>query len=91
MSEEPSFHPFYYRLPPAFIQDCIESGVDVGFYDYEPQLLCDPTPEQLRELRSRAEYYVSPDGPDAQPPGLKNAARALLRRMDALALGLRAG
>jgi hypothetical protein len=88
MSHEPEPRPDYYKLPPRFIQDCHECGVDVGFYDHEPQLLVNPTHDQLRELRSRAEYYADTNGPDAAPPGLKVAAKALLKRMDALGLGL---
>jgi len=78
---------YYYKLPPRFIEDCIECDVDIGFYDREPQLLINPTHEQLANLRDRAEYYVSKDGPDQCPPGLKAAARALLKRMDATGLG----
>lgn len=87
MSHEPEPRPNYYKLPPRFIQDCQECGCDVGFYDYEPQLLVDPTPEQLSELRSRAEFYADAHGPCCAPPGLKVAAKALLKRMDALGLG----
>lgn len=87
MSEEPEPRPDYYRLPPRFIQDCLECGCDVGFYDEVPQLLINPTPDQLRELRSRAEYYADAHGPDAAPRGLKVAAKALLKRMNALGLG----
>lgn len=86
MSEEPAPRLHYYKLPPAFISDCLDCGCDIGFYDEGPQLLIDPTQEQLVELRSRAEHYVG--DVDQAPPGLKVAARALLKRMDALALGL---
>lgn len=77
----------YYRVPGRFIADCVESGVDIGFYDDGPGLLIDPTHDQLRELRNRAEYYAHPNGPDQLPPGLKTAARALLKRLDTLGLG----
>lgn len=86
MSDEPGPRPHYYRLPSAFIRDCVECDVDVGFYDWEPKLLCDPTHEQLHNLRDRAQSYVGRDAPDQCPPGLKVAAHALLRRMDALGL-----
>lgn len=86
MSEEPEPRADQWHLPPRFIQDCLENDVDIGFYDEGPQLLIDPSYEQLANLRSRAEHYVSPDGPDCLPAGLKVAARALLRKMDALQL-----
>lgn len=86
MSSEPEPRPDQYRLPPRFILDCIECDVDIGFYDEGPQLLIDPSYEQLENLRNRAEYYVGKDAPDCCPAGLKIAARALLKRMDALHL-----
>ncbi len=86
MSSEPDPKPDQYRLPPVFIRDCQECDVDIGFYDEGPQLLIGASYEQLSNLRDRAEHYVSRDGPDQCPPGLKTAARALLRRMDALQL-----
>ena len=73
-----------YKLPPRFIQDSLECGVDVGEYVAGGYL--DATPEQLSELRNRAEFYADAYGPDAAPPGLKNAARGLLKAMTRLAL-----
>lgn len=75
-------------LPPRFIQDCIECGCDVGDVLSEKpkgKTLLRSTPEQYAELRSRAELYTDPNGPDACPPGLKTAARTLLKAMDDLA------
>lgn len=72
----------WYKLPPRFIQDCQECGCDVGEY-IDGGFLC-ATPEQLHELRSRAEFYANVNGPDAAPPGLKVAAKAVLRSLERL-------
>lgn len=68
------------KLPPRFIQDCQECGCDVGEYA-GGQLQA--TDEQLAELRSRAAHYADAFGPDAAPAGLKGAAKALLKALDA--------
>jgi hypothetical protein len=73
---------FWYKLPPRFIQDCEECGVDVGEYISGGFLCADK--EQLAELRNRAEFYADANGPDAAPPGLKVAAKALLKKMAAI-------
>lgn len=70
----------WYKLPPRFIQDCQECDVDVG--EYTGGFL-KATDAQLAELRNRAEHYAD-DGPDAAPAGLKVAAKALLRKLEAL-------
>lgn len=66
------------RLPPAFIRDCIECCCDVG--EYERGWLR-AAPEQLDELRNRAEYYADTNGPDGAPY-VRIAAKALLRALD---------
>lgn len=71
----------WYKLPPRFIQDCLECDCDVG--EYFGGFLC-ATVEQLSELRNRAEFYTNANGPDAAPPGLKSAAKALLRALERL-------
>ena len=68
----------WFKLPPRFIQDCHECDCDVG--EYSNGFLC-ATPEQLAELRSRAEFYANAYGPDAAPAGLKGAAKALLKAL----------
>lgn len=67
------------KLPPRFIQDCLECDCDVG--DYRNGIL-NANLAQLAELRSRAEYYADAYGPDAAPAGLKGAAKALLKALD---------
>ena len=73
-------------LPPRFIRDCLECDCDIG--DVTPighKMLVRATAEQYAELRNRAEYYVDQYGPDAgDGGGLKRAAKALLRAMDAI-------
>lgn len=71
----------WYKLPPRFIQDCLECDCDVG--EYSGGFLC-ATDAQLKELRSRAEFYADANGPDAAPAGLKTAAKALLRNLERL-------
>ena len=63
------------RLPYRFIEDCLESCCDVGEYA-NGRLTA--TPAQLAELKNRAAFYADAHGPDAGPPGLKTAARAVL-------------
>lgn len=72
----------WYKLPPRFIRDCQECDCDVGEY-IDGGFLC-ATPEQMSELRNRAEFYADANGPDAAPPGLKTAAKALLKKLDML-------
>lgn len=71
-----------YKLPPRFIQDCQECDIDVG--EYSPGGFLCANQEQLAELRNRAEFYTDANGPDAAPVGLKVAAKALLKKLDAL-------
>ncbi|HVJ70554.1 MAG TPA: hypothetical protein VM531_03435 [Sphingomicrobium sp.] len=68
-------------LPPKFIRDCQESDIDVGEYDFKRERLT-ATPEQLQELRNRAEFYCDPHGPDAASTGLKIAAKFLLNALN---------
>jgi len=68
------------NTPGVFLQDCQDSGIDVGFYDEQPRLWI-AGPRHIRNAFERATYYVSKDGPDQCPPGLKVAARALLKRI----------
>lgn len=72
----------WYKLPPRFIQDCLECDCDVGEY-IAGGFLC-ATDEQISELRNRAEFYSNAHGPDAAPAGLKTAAKALLRALERL-------
>lgn len=67
------------RLPPRFIQDCEESGLDVGTYA-SGKLTASPA--QIADLRNRAQHYAHADGPDQAPRGLKRAAQALLAALD---------
>jgi hypothetical protein len=67
------------RLPPRFIQDCLDCDCDVGDYS-RGQLTASYI--QLAELKNRAAYYADRNGPDAAPTGLKSAAKALLRALD---------
>lgn len=62
------------KLPGRFIEDCIECDCDIGTYE-KGRLTA--TPEQLAELRHRAEHYAH-DGVDMAPPGLVPAAKRLL-------------
>jgi hypothetical protein len=64
-----------HKLPPRFIQDCLENGCAVGRYAWGH---LEATPKEIGALRARAEHYAHPDGPDQIPPGLKRAAVALL-------------
>ena len=66
------------KLPPVFIRDCIECDCDVG--DYANGVLT-ATPEQFGELKSRAEFYIHPDGPDAVGGWIRTAARAVLKAL----------
>lgn len=70
-----------FKLPPRFIQDCLECDCDVG--EYQGGSLC-ATDAQLSELISRAQFYADAHGPDAAPAGLKTAAKALLRSLEKL-------
>ena len=77
-------------LPPRFIQDCLECACDVGEvirYQSKGKTLLESTPEQYAELRDRAQYYAGEGSPDGMGDGggLKRAARALLKSMDAIA------
>lgn len=69
-----------YKLPPAFVTDCLECGCDVGEVMSRAggaiTLRC--TVQQLSELVSRARYYADPDGPDMVSRGLKASAKATL-------------
>jgi hypothetical protein len=67
------------KLPPRFIQDCLECDCDVGSYENGHLTATD---DQLAELRSRAKFYADAYGPDAAPAGLKSAAKALLKALD---------
>jgi len=67
-----------YKLPPRFIEDCLECGSDVGDYA-GGRLTADNA--QLAELRGRAEHYAF-DGVDMAPAGLKASARAVLAALD---------
>ncbi len=67
-----------YKLPPRFIEDCIECGVTVGGYEGGYLYAID---SEIAELRNRAEYYADAAGPDAAPAGLKGAAKSLLKAM----------
>lgn len=71
----------WYKLPPRFIQDCLECDCDVG--EYSGGFLKATAP-QLSELRSRASFYADAHGPDVAPPGLKVAAKAVLKALDKL-------
>jgi len=62
------------KMPPRFVNDCLECDVDVGEYSHGV-LTC--TDEQLDQLISRATYYAD-DGPDCGPIGLVRAARNAL-------------
>ena len=68
------------KLPPAFIRDCLDCDCDIGTYDFARRELT-ASVDQIDELRDRAEYYVDAHGPDASPPGLKVAARAVLKAL----------
>jgi hypothetical protein len=61
--------------PGAFLRDCAESGVDVGFYDDIPRLWI-ACPRHIRNAFERAKYYIDPNGPNQCPRGLKVAAGA---------------
>lgn len=67
-----------YKLPPRFIEDCIECGCEVGGYEGGYLYAQDA---EIAELKSRAEFYADANGPDATPPGLKVAAKALLKAL----------
>jgi len=69
------------KLPSRFIRDCEECDCNIGDYDYRRRLLT-ATPTQLAQLKNRAAYYAHSNGPDLAPPGLKAAARALLKALD---------
>ncbi len=71
----------WYKLPPRFIQDCLECDCDVGEYA-DGFLLA--SADQVDELRSRADFYADANGPDAAPAGLKGAAKALIKKLDQL-------
>lgn len=68
------------KMPPRFVEDCLECDCDVGSYA-NGKLTA--TAEQLAEIRSRAEYYTAEHGPDASwIGGLKASARATLRALE---------
>ncbi len=67
------------KMPPRFIQDCLECDCDVG--DYRNGILT-ATPHQLAELKNRAEHYVDEWGPDCDDGGaLKRAAQSALKAL----------
>ena len=66
-------------LPPRFIQDCFECGVDVGLYTDDGKWVGNQ--QHLEELISRARFYCDRHGPDAAPPGVKQSAKALLKAL----------
>ena len=63
------------KLPPYFVLDSIERGI------FQPERDDWASPEQVRALKSDAEYYCHRLGPDMCPAGLKQSARALLRKL----------
>jgi hypothetical protein len=67
------------KLPPRFIEDCIDCDCEVGSYDYKRRTLT-ANDAELAELISRAEFYA--DGSvDYPPPGVVPSARATLRAL----------
>lgn len=68
------------KLPPRFVEDCIECDCDVGEWD-GATLTC--TPPQLAEFVSRARHYAH-GGLDAAERGLALSARASLKRLSKL-------
>jgi hypothetical protein len=65
-----------------FIRDCIECDCDIGEWDGRRLTA---SPEQLHELRSRAEHYAG-EHVDACDYGLIRSARAVIKKLDALGL-----
>jgi hypothetical protein len=61
-------------LPPRFTRDSIDREV----FKPEGRAYCSDT--QAARLLEDAKFYVEPYGPDECPPGLKQSARALVRR-----------
>jgi hypothetical protein len=68
------------KLPPRFIEDCLECDCDVGDYVFRSGILT-ATAAQLAELRSRADHYAN-GGLDAAPLGIIKSAKATLAALD---------
>lgn len=60
------------KIPPRFVEDCLECDCDVGDYA-RGHLICND--EQLTELVSRCSHYAF-GGLDGADLGLCNSARA---------------
>ena len=72
------------KMPPRFIQDCLDCDCKVGVYS-NGILTC--SPEQLAELKNRADHYADEWGPDVDDGGaLKRAAMAALKALNRAAL-----
>ena len=63
------------QLPPYFTLDSIERGV------FRPERDDYASSEQIAALKSDAEFYCHQFGPDMCPAGLKQSARAVLKRL----------
>ena len=70
------------KLPARFITDCIECACDIGDVVSETSrtITLSSTPEQIAEIKGRAEHYAN-DGTDAAPMGIILSARATLRHL----------
>jgi hypothetical protein len=62
------------KMPPRFINDCLECDVDVGEYN---KGVLTATPEQLHQLIDRAVHYAGAHVDEA-PAGLARAAQNAL-------------
>lgn len=74
------------NLPWRFIQDCLECDCEIGDTDLSKgrRVTLQATAKELAELRNRAEYYADSYGPQGGgAPGLRIAARALLKHLPA--------
>lgn len=71
------------NVPKVFIEDHRDRDLDTPIIHAKTarHFRIDPADPAMPELISDAEYYAGPYGPDAAPPGLASAARALLRAL----------
>ena len=76
--------PGYVRVPKVFYDDHTE-GRDLPappvMHETERHYWLERGHPDMAELVNDAEFYADVDGPDACPPGLKGAAKALLRAL----------
>ena len=76
----------FYRIPRKFYDDHCERDLPapalIWGAPFAKQYIIAKDDPNLPELINDAEYYADANGPDMAPPGLKQAAIALLKAVD---------